>query len=65
MESIDSLTAAIGKPFSLDIVILGCWSIWRYRNDLLFKGIDPNLFLVFKAKRRSYAGLTDWVQHFV
>jgi hypothetical protein len=27
MESLDSLTTAIGKPCSLDIIILGCWSI--------------------------------------
>jgi hypothetical protein len=76
-EIISSLLATIGQNFSLDIVILGCWSIWRVRNDFLFKDITPNLYrckkffkeelalLVYKAKRKSYAGLADWVKLFI
>jgi hypothetical protein len=75
-EVIDSISAAIGKSFFLDIIILGCWSIWRTRNNFLFKDVTPNLYrckklfkkelalLVFKAKRKSYAGLADWVKLF-
>jgi hypothetical protein len=77
VEVIDSLLAVIGRPFSLDIVVLGCWAIWKIRNDFLFKDITPNLYrckklfkeelalLVYKAKRKSYAGLADWVKLFI
>jgi hypothetical protein len=76
IEVIGSLSVALGKSFALDIIILGCWAIWRTRNDFLFKDINPNIYrckkllkeelalLVFKAKRKSYAGLADWVKLF-
>ena len=77
LSYITSLKQDINKPFSMDIVILVCWAIWKTRNNFIFQGIVPNLYgcrrifkdelslLVHKATRKTYAGLSDWVQHFL
>ena len=73
---ITSLRLAINKPFSMDMVMLVCWAIWKTRNNCIFQGMVPNLYgcrrifkdelalLVHKATRKTYAGLADWVQRF-
>jgi hypothetical protein len=28
-------------PCFVEVIILACWSIWKQRNNLIFKGIKP------------------------
>lgn len=70
---IDSLKSCIGQPFSMEIITLVCWAIWRTRNDFVFNKVTPSVYrtrrilkddlamLLHKAKRKSYGGLKDWI----
>jgi hypothetical protein len=44
LDFIQSLKQEIKQPFALEIIMLGCWTIWTCRNDHIFKGLTPNLF---------------------
>jgi hypothetical protein len=61
-------------PFFMILIILTSWAM--IRNDFIFKGTNPNLYicrkifkaelalLVHKASRKSYSGLKNWVERF-
>jgi hypothetical protein len=58
-------------------VILMCWTIWTSRNDLIFKGIPPEigtargfflneiLLLVHRVKSRNSISFEQWTQNLV
>ena len=33
----------LNVPFLMEIVIIMCWSIWAVRNDVIFRGMTPNV----------------------
>jgi hypothetical protein len=33
----------LAHPFFMESILLMCWAIWNTRNDLIFKGVQPNL----------------------
>ena len=75
-EQLDSPKDTLELPFFMNTIILTSWAIWTTRNDLIFRGITPNLYecrrkfkqemqwLVYRAKKKSHASLPEWVQSF-
>jgi hypothetical protein len=42
-EILHSLRSQLGLPFSMEIIITMCWTIWKARNDWIFRQIPPSL----------------------
>ena len=42
-QSLQSLKDQLRVPFFMEIIILMCWTIWRARNDLIFRQVNPNI----------------------
>jgi hypothetical protein len=71
-----SLKIAIAKPFFMEIIMLITWKVWTVRNDFIFKVVPPRIYkcckrfkdeivlLVNKVNRKSYHGLSSWVDYF-
>jgi hypothetical protein len=43
MDSVVHLRSVLHSQFFMTVVIPMSWTIWTARNDLIFKGIPPNL----------------------
>jgi hypothetical protein len=41
---------AFGKPFFMEVIMLGCWNIWKQRNGLIFRFERPT----FAAWKRAF-----------
>jgi hypothetical protein len=41
---------AFGKPFFMEVIMLGCWNIWKQRNGLIFRFERPS----FAAWKRAF-----------
>jgi hypothetical protein len=41
---------AFRKPFIMEVVMLGCWNIWKQRNGLIFRFERPT----FAAWKRAF-----------
>jgi hypothetical protein len=69
----ESFKAQIQTPFFMEIIILMCWTIWKARNDMIFRQIGPNLnaskrffkeelqFLSLRLKRRHLPLFNLWI----
>lgn len=67
--------AELPPHFGLEIVMLGCWSIWIQRNGIVFRNIQPTLhnwrftlreelqLLQIKIKSKYSAELQHWITH--
>jgi hypothetical protein len=42
-EASANLKHQLSVPFSIEIIILMTWSIWKYRNEWLFENKDPSV----------------------
>ena len=42
-EVVVSFRHQLNVPFFMEIIILGCWSIWMSRNDLIFRQLNPSV----------------------
>lgn len=76
LRSIDvimSFRRQLSTPFFIEIIILGCWSIWMTRNDFIFKNLQPSLKacqLTFKkefalAQLRVKSSLVDLMKEWI
>jgi hypothetical protein len=71
-----SLKLSLNVPFFMELIMLITLAIWTTRNDFIFKNTPPSLYrcqrkfkeevllLLYKAPRKSYAGLKSWVERF-
>lgn len=62
------------KGIALDIVVMGCWSIWSVRNDKIFRSAAPHLntwkhylkeglwTVQLRAKQRKAEQLISWIE---
>jgi hypothetical protein len=46
---------ALGVPFTMDIIILMCWSIWKERNPWVFNNEDPSIEKCKYTFKREFA----------
>jgi hypothetical protein len=59
--------------FFMEIMIIGCWSIWDQRNDAIFNGNSPNIqrciskfrttftLTMHRAKPSLKEGMQSWI----
>jgi hypothetical protein len=71
------LRAQLHCPFALEILITMRWSIWSFRNDLIFKGIQPSLQrckatfkrefaqVILRAKAAYEPHISQWLEGYV
>ena len=57
----------------MEVIILMAWTIWRSRNDLIFRQVNPSILLALQnfkvelqilllmAKRSYFPGLDQWI----
>lgn len=75
-EELGAIKQLLKVPFALEIIILVSWAIWTTRNDYIFKSTPPSLYtcrrklkeelkwIIYKAKRKDYAGFADCIKAF-
>ncbi|PNT64930.1 hypothetical protein BRADI_4g35116v3 [Brachypodium distachyon] len=75
-QNIQALKEHLMVPFHMEITTLVCWSIWKVRDDYIFKNIRPSLYrcnqifkdelnLVFhRARRKKYSQFANWIANF-
>jgi len=76
-QIVDHIKTKLQFQFFMLAVILVCWTIWTARNDLIFKGIPPDvgtsrgfflkeiLLLVHRVKSRNSISFEQWTQTLV
>ena len=76
-QIVDHIKTKLQFQFFMLAVILMCWTIWTARNDLIFKGIPPDvgtsrgfflkeiLLLVHRVKSRNSISFEQWTQTLV
>jgi hypothetical protein len=75
-RAIKRIKTMIGLPFSMDIIIIMCWSIWSERNSWIFNNADPSianckntfkrefLLVILRAKERHKENMSVWLNNF-
>jgi hypothetical protein len=74
IQIFEAWRALVNVPFALDIFILTCWSIWKMRNDIIFRNRNVSvrdckrnlttkaLMLLHRTKARITPTLESWIQ---
>jgi hypothetical protein len=72
-QILQSFRNQLQVPFSMEILILMCWIIWKARNDWIFRQIEPDLqsskfsfrtelqWLSLRLKRRHLEVFQQWI----
>jgi hypothetical protein len=72
-QNLQNFRDQLQVPFFMEIIILMCWSIWKARNDLIFRQMNPSFLLtkqnflddlqllLLRAKRIYSPGLNQWI----
>jgi hypothetical protein len=75
VDAAANLKQQLNVPFSMEIVILMTWSIWKCRNAWLFQDKDPTVqqcknefvkelhLVTHRAKGRFDSAIPEWLQH--
>lgn len=48
LQTLQSFKDQLQVPFFMEIIIIMAWTIWRSRNDLIFRQINPSLQLALQ-----------------
>jgi len=72
-QNLQGFKEQLGVPFFMEVIILMCWTIWKARNDKIFRQIYENLqiskqnfrdelqFLLLRTKRSYHPGIDQWI----
>ena len=72
-QSLQSFKDQLQVSFFMEIIILMCRTIWKARNGMIFRRINPNLraskenfrdelqLLLLRAKRSDTPGINQWI----
>jgi hypothetical protein len=71
---LEDFKSQLNLPFFMEIVIIMCWSIWKVRNDLIFRGEAVSLekckavfkkcfgLVILRAKKRYLPTISLWLE---
>jgi hypothetical protein len=74
LESISEIRDKLNLPFSMDIIILGAWSIWIVKNNKIFNDHNPRFnawkaiffqemqMLSYRMKKKHAENFRIWLQ---
>jgi hypothetical protein len=74
---LESFKEQLGVHFFMEVIILMSWSIWRSRNDFIFRQIQPSIvsikanfreefgWLLLRAKRAYFPVIEQWIANLV
>jgi hypothetical protein len=62
-QILQSFKAQLGVPFFMEVIILLSWTIWKSRNDLIFRQIQPSLTLAKENFREEFRLLLLRAKH--
>lgn len=77
LDCLMHLRERIGKPFFMEIILMGLWAIWKTRNAFIFQQRTPSLYhcraifkeemlwLKLRAGRKAYTDFAVWVDSFI
>jgi hypothetical protein len=72
-QALQSFRDQLNVPFFMEIIILMCWTIWKSRNDLIFRQINPCLnkakadfreefdLLLLRSKKSYSPAINQWI----
>jgi hypothetical protein len=72
-QNLQSFKDQLSEPFFMEVIVLMAWTIWKSRNDLIFRQIVPNLtiakqnfnaecqLLLLRAKRSYFPKIEQWI----
>lgn len=52
---VESLNAQLHQPFSMEIIVTMCWSIWMMRNNMIFRGILHSIRRCKEVFKKEFA----------
>jgi len=76
-QILENIKDQLHLPFSMEIIIMFCWSLWMQRNDLIFRGIQPSplgcvqsfkrefALVILRAKSRAKDHMLEWLEALV
>lgn len=74
---VESIKRQLHLPFSMEVLITMCWSIWSMRNDVIFRNIPHSVnrckqvfkkefaLVILRAKAKYQPHIDLWLQSFV
>lgn len=72
-QNLQNFKDQLRVPFFMEIIVLMAWTIWRSRNDLIFRQINPTLqvarqnfraelqLLLLRAKQSYFPSIEQWI----
>lgn len=72
-QTLQSFKDQLSVPFFMEIITLMCWTIWKARNDLIFRQINPMMesakadfrkefgLLLLRAKKSYSPQIDQWI----
>jgi len=53
-QVLEAIKEQINLPFSMEVIIIFCWSLWKQRNDLILRGIQPTPHRCFQVFKKEF-----------
>lgn len=72
-ENLQSFRNQLQVPFFMEVIVIMCWTIWKARNDLIFRQVAPSMslarwgfvdefrLLLLRAKKSYSPSIDLWI----
>lgn len=72
-QNLDNFKVQLQVPFFMEIIVLMSWTIWKIRNDMIFRQENPSFqaakdffkselqYLLLRVRRKFIPGFTQWI----
>jgi hypothetical protein len=73
IQNLDNFKVQLQVPFFMEIIVLMSWTIWKIRNDMIFRQENPSFqatkdffkselrYLLLRVRRKFIPGFTQWI----
>jgi hypothetical protein len=58
-QTLQSFKDQLPVPFFMEIIIIMCWTIWKVRNDMIFRQISPRMQNAKEDFRKEFEVLLE------